>query len=218
MHCFITGTSTDVGKTYVTRLMLEALVSAGHRAIAYKPICCGSRDDATSLLSAGTPGPTLEEINPLYLQAATAPHVAAQLENKIVEIEPLVDSFRQLAARYDHILVEGAGGWEVPIAPGQSVADLAVALGLPVLVVVDNRLGALNHTILTVNAIRARGLTCVGMILNHLNDARDTASITNRATLEDWLGIPVLQDILHEETSTDVDWILEMFQASNIPS
>lgn len=209
MHCFITGTSTDVGKTYVTRLMLRALVAAGHPAVAYKPICCGSRADAQELLADSTPGATLDEVNPLFLQSATAPFVAAQLENKSVDPDALAAGFHALAARFGHVLVEGAGGWDVPMCPGKTMADLAVMLNLPVVVVVDNRLGALNHTILTVNAIRARGLTCAGLILNHLVDERDTAAITNRTILEDWLNLPVLQDILFEETATDPDWVRE---------
>jgi dethiobiotin synthetase len=126
-----------------------------------------------------------------------------------VDVARAVDGFHHLAARYDHVLVEGAGGWEVPLVTGRTVGDLAADLALPVVVVVDNRLGGLNHTILTVNAIRARGLDCAGLILNHLADERDTASITNRAILEDWLQVPVLQDILHQESETDADWILE---------
>jgi dethiobiotin synthetase len=213
MHCFITGTSTDVGKTYVTRMMLRALVAEGKRAVGYKPIACGSRDDVTGLRDDGYPGPTVEEINPLFLASATAPHVASQLGNQPVDPAALVAGFHHLAGIYEHVLVEGAGGWEVPMMPGKTMADLAADLALPVVVVVDNRLGALNHTILTVNAIRARGLRCAGLILNHLQDERDTASITNRAILEDWLDLPVLQDILYQETSTDADWILDFLES-----
>ena len=209
MHCFITGTNTDVGKTYVTRLMLRALNTAGHSAVAYKPICCGSRDDATALLADSAPGVTLDELNPVFLQSATAPYVAAQLENKPIDPAALAAGFHTLAARYQHVFVEGAGGWEVPMCQGKTMADFAAMLALPVVIVIDNRLGALNHTILTVNAIRARGLTCAGLILNHLVDERDTAAITNRSILEDWLELPVLQDILFEETDTEPGWVRE---------
>jgi dethiobiotin synthetase len=212
MHCFITGTGTDVGKTFVTRLMLRALVAAGHRAVGYKPVACGDRDDAKALLADGLPGPTLDEINPIFLPVAAAPFVATTLGHASVDVARAVDGFHHLAARYDHVLVEGAGGWEVPLVTGRTVGDLAADLALPVVVVVDNRLGGLNHTILTVNAIRARGLDCAGLILNHLADERDTASITNRAILEDWLKVPVLQDILHQESETDADWILEFLK------
>lgn len=208
MHCFITGTGTDVGKTFVTRLMLRALVAAGHRAVGYKPVACADREDAAALLQDGFPGPTLDEINPIFLPVTTAPFVAAQLGHPRVDVPAAIAGFHHLATSYDHVLVEGAGGWEVPLVAGRTVGDLAADLALPVVVVVDNRLGALNHTILTVNAIRARDLRCAGLILNHLQDERDTASITNRAILEDWLQVPVLQDILHQESETDADWIL----------
>lgn len=212
MHCFITGTGTDVGKTFITRLMLRALVAAGRRAVGYKPIACGDREDALNLLKDGTPGPALDEINPVFLPLAAAPYSAAQLGHPAVDWTRCIDGFHHLAATHEHVLVEGAGGWEVPVVPHRTIGDLATDLALPVVVVVDNRLGALNHTILTVNAIRARGLHCAGLILNHLNDERDTASITNRAILEDWLQIPVLQDILHQESDTDPDWILSLLQ------
>ncbi|MFM7180895.1 MAG: dethiobiotin synthase [Verrucomicrobiales bacterium] len=214
MHCFITGTGTDVGKTFVTRLMLRALVAAGHRAVGYKPVACGDRDDAKALLADGFPGPSLDEINPIFLPVAAAPFVATSLGHATVDVGKAIEGFRHLAATYDHVLVEGAGGWEVPLVAGRTVGDLAADLQLPVVVVVDNRLGALNHTILTVNAIRARGLKCAGLILNHLADERDTASITNRAILEEWLQIPVLQDILHQESETDAEWILDLLRTT----
>lgn len=192
--------------------MLRALVASGHRAVGYKPVACGDRDDAQALLADGFPGPTLDAINPIFLPVAAAPFVATKLGHAAVDVGQAIDGFHHLAASYDHVLVEGSGGWEVPLLPGRTVGDLAADLGLPAIVVVDNRLGALNHTILTVNAIRARGLECAGLILNHLADERDTASITNRAILEDWLHVPVLQDILHQESETDADWILEFLK------
>ena len=104
------------------------------------------------------------------------------------------------------VLVEGVGGWEVPIAPGYNVADLAADLGLPVLLVVNNRLGALNHSILTAKAITSRGLECAGIILNHVEDERDSASVSNRVVLEQELEVPILADILHGET--EIAWPL----------
>ena len=104
------------------------------------------------------------------------------------------------------MLVEGIGGWEVPIATGYRVGDFAAELGLPVLLVVNNRLGALNHTILTAKAIAAAGLECAGILLNHVEDERDSASVSNRVILEQELEVPVLADILHGETA--IDWPL----------
>ncbi len=169
------------------------------------------------MLEDGSPGPTLEEINPVFLPLAAAPYSAAKLGHPAVDWTRCLGGFHHLATTYDHVLVEGAGGWEVPVISGRTVGDLAADLRLPVVVVVDNRLGALNHTILTVQAIRARGLHCSGLILNHLADERDTASITNRAILEDWLQIPVLQDVLHQESDTDPDWVLQLLHPAAPP-
>ena len=211
MHLFVTGSGTEVGKTYVTCLMLRALRACGRRAVGFKPVCCGPRDDVVLLQEAGDPEATPDEINPVWLRTPAAPFVAAQFENRSLTAETLAAGFAPLAARFDHVLAEGAGGWEVPLGVGQSMSDVAVALGLPVLVVVDNRLGALNTTILTVRAIEARGLRCAGIVLNHLEDERDIASVTNRSVLEDWLGVPVLEDVLHDETETDPAWVRRLF-------
>ena len=107
----------------------------------------------------------------------------------------------------DTVLVEGAGGWEVPISRDFMVGDLAARFELPVILVVNNRLGALNHTILTVNAVTGRGLRCPGIILNHVQIERHSATITNRAILEDVLELPVLAEITHGETDLEsIDW------------
>ncbi len=209
MHCFITGTDTNVGKTYVTCLLLEALRREGVAAAGFKPVAAGDRGDAHAILAAsGGPPLTLEEVNPLYLKAPAAPHVAALLENKAVDVPALTTAFLALAARYATVLVEGAGGWEVPLTSKLTMADFAQQLGLPVVVVVNNKLGALNHTILTVRSIQARGLTCAGLVLNHVGDERDTASISNRAMLEQFLHVPVIAEVMHGETelSLPVGW------------
>lgn len=211
MHLFVTGSGTAVGKTYVACLILKALRACGRRAVAFKPVSCGTRDDAVQLQAAGDPAATIDEVNPVWLQTPAAPYVAAQFENRPLDVGALAVGFPALADRFDHVVVEGAGGWEVPLAIGQSMSDLAVALGLPVLVVVDNRLGALNTTILTVRAIQTRGLPCAGLVLNHLEDERDIASVTNRSVLEGWLGVPVLEDVLHGATDTDPAWVRALF-------
>jgi len=211
MHLFVSGTGTGVGKTHVTRLLLLALQKLGRSAVAYKPVCCGNRDDAKTLLAAGTPGPSIDEINPVWLKTPAAPGVAARLENRPIDRAALLSGFQKLAARFDHVIVEGVGGWAVPLTDDSEMADLATDLNLPVLVVVDNRLGALNHTALTVRAIRACGLHCAGLVLNHLEDERDIASVSNRSVLEDWLKIPVLEDILHGATETSPEWVANLF-------
>lgn len=204
MKWFITGTDTDAGKTYVARLLVAALAERGSRVAPYKPVSCGDRVDAQLLLAAsGRTDLSLDDVNPLWLKPALSPFAAGLIENRKVELAPLIQHARHLEGLGDHLIVEGAGGWEVPMTATETVADLAVQLGYPVIVVVDNKLGALNHTILTVRSIRSRGLTCAGLVLNHVRPERDAASISNRMVLESVLQIPVLAEILHDATELD---------------
>jgi dethiobiotin synthetase len=129
------------------------------------------------------------------------------MENRRFDATDLVTAFHALAARHEHVLVEGAGGWEVPLNEFSTMADLAQRLALPVIVVVNNKLGCLNHTLLTVKNIQARGLTCAGLILNQVHDERDPASISNRMVLQHFLpDVPVLAEIMHGET--EIEWPL----------
>lgn len=203
---FITGTDTGAGKTYVTSLLLQSLTATGRTAAGYKPLACGDRDDAAALLASSTPLPQLniDRVNPVHFKTPAAPIVATMIENRPVDLSLIKSGYADLAEEFDHVLVEGVGGWEVPIASGYHIGDFARDLGLPVIVVVNNRLGALNHAILTTRAIVASGLTCAGLILNHVEDERDSASVSNRVILEQELEIPILADILHGETS--IEW------------
>lgn len=205
MHYFITGTDTNVGKTYVTCLLLQGLRRAGRKAVGFKPVAAGDRADAHALLAACEGAEiTLDEINPLYLKAPAAPLVASMLENKTINAKQLREAFHRLTERFDTVLVEGAGGWEVPFTPESTMADFAQSLGLPVIVVANNKLGAINHTLLTVRSIRERGMTCAGIVLNYVADERDTASITNRAMIEKFLvDVPVLGEVMHGESEVD---------------
>lgn len=196
VNFFITGTDTDVGKTYVTSLMIQALRAEGKTVAGFKPISCGDRDDARILAAASGDIP-LDEINPRHFNAALAPHVAALLENTRIEPAALVSSYHAFAGKYGDVLVEGAGGWEVPITESYFISDLAKDLGLPVILVAANRLGALNHILLTVRAIEAKGLHCAGIVLNQLADEMDTPMITNKGILESLTDVPLLDHIIH---------------------
>ncbi|MEO5713242.1 MAG: dethiobiotin synthase [Luteolibacter sp.] len=209
MSFFITGTDTGVGKTYVTRLLVETLRNAGVDAVGYKPIACGDREDA-AILSAVSGGIPLEEINPVYLNTPVAPYVACMLENRTVSPVDLIAGFYHLSAKHPEVLVEGVGGWEVPLAPNYRVSDLAADLKLPVILVAGNKLGALNHIILTVNAIRARGLVCAGIYLNQLEDEMDTAMITNKGVVEDLTGVPLLDHLIHGQDFLEVEGLLKL--------
>jgi dethiobiotin synthetase len=200
MHLFITGTDTDAGKTYVTCLLLEALKKSGQRAAGFKPFCCGGREDSIALHNASAEGLTLDEVNPVWLKTPASPYAAAMMENRLLDLERVAEAFHELKHSYVSVLVEGVGGWEVPLAPRYSAADFAESLGIPVLVVVNNKLGALNHSILTVKNIQSRGLKCHGLVLNHVSDARDSVSIPHKMILEDMLDVPVLGEVMHGET------------------
>ena len=204
MRAFITGTDTGVGKTFATALLTRALRRAGLDTIALKPLCSGDRSDAEILRAAGEDELTLDEINPLWFPTPLAPLVAARAENREVSIPALADWFCKVSSGRTSVLVEGAGGWLVPVAKGAFVADLCAALALPVIVVAANRLGCVNHTLLTIESIRARGLECRGIILNALPPALDAAAQTNRALLEEFTTVPILLEISRGQSEIDL--------------
>lgn len=215
MNLFVTGTDTGVGKTYITRMLVEMLRSEGMDAVGYKPIACGDRDDAR-ILSAASGGLSQDEVNPIHLKTPVAPYVAGLLENRSVDPAEILAGYHRLANAHRHVIVEGVGGWEVPIAPNYRVSDLAKDLGLPVLVVAANRLGALNHILLTVDAIRAKGLSCAGLILNQLDDELDTAMITNKGVVEDLSGVPLLDHLIKDQDFLD-PCVLDLIQTNARP-
>lgn len=209
MSYFITGTDTGVGKTHVACLILQALRDKGRCAAGFKPIACGDRVDAERLRRVSAiPNLELNAVNPVHYRVPAAPLAAAMIENRPVDITAILEAYASLQQGADIIVVEGAGGWEVPITSDLSMSGLAKQLALPVLVVVNNKLGALNHTILTVNAIKAAGLHCAGILLNHTADERDSASISNRVLLSQLLDVPILAEIMHgEEILADDEWL-----------
>ena len=170
---FITGTDTNVGKTYVTVRLLQAFAQTGGpqaRVGGFKAFCSGSREDAELIAAASRPEAPLDLVNPCWFSLPTAPLVAIrQLEAEAypLQLESIWTAWEQLCADYDLLLAEGVGGWLAPLLPEMRVSDFAKALDLPVLVVVGNRLGALNHTLLTVERILSDGLVCAGVLLNN---------------------------------------------------
>ena len=203
MRAFITGTDTGVGKTFVTALLARALRQAGLDTIALKPICSGDRDDAEILRVAGGEELNIDEVNPVWLQAPVAPLLAARREGRNIPIAALEKWFRSVSKNRQSVLVEGAGGWLVPIAEDKTIADLAVAFGLPVIVVVANRLGCMNHALLTIEGIRSRGLECRGIILNSLTHEA-AAGLENRSLLEEFTDAPVLFEISPDQENLEL--------------
>lgn len=203
---FVTGTDTGVGKTRVAVRLLETLKARGVRAAGFKPVLSGaSRDDAEQLQGASdsspdTGLPSIDIVNPVWLQIPAAP-LSARLagETAAGEIDRyrIFDAFEALAIRHEVVIIEGAGGWDVPITETSSFADLAVEFGAPVLIVAANRLGVLNHTRLTVTAVRQSGLPMAAIVLNEItppdpeNAARQTNLEVLRLTLPDLPVHPV---------------------------
>jgi len=187
----VTGTDTGVGKTYVTCQLVRALRKAGVDAVGYKSVCCGERTDAELLVAASGNAEPIEALNPIWYQAPVTPAVAAELEGKPVSLDEIQAHAEALAERHDVLLMEGVGGWEVPMTRTETFSDLAQALGWPVILVAANRLGALNHTLLTERAIQDRGLEILAVILNHLTEEHHVAMTTNRRILNEFLTVPV---------------------------
>jgi len=195
---FVTGTDTGVGKTHTTALITLALRSAHVDAVAMKPFCCGERDDAEILWRACEGAASIELINPVWLRAPAAPYAASLIENRALDLDTARGSYQQLAESHSTVLVEGVGGWRVPLTANFCASDFAQELGLPVLVVCSNRLGMLNHTQLTVDAIIAKGLYCAGVIINHTTPSGECPAVhTNAAVLEQLLPVPILGEIAY---------------------
>jgi len=189
--CFVTGTDTEIGKTLTSAAMLHALVRAGVRACGMKPVAAGAElrdgawhnDDADRLIAAGnvTMLPTLT--TPYMFKEPAAPHIAAALEGVTIEAVPILAAYTELAAASDAVVVEGVGGFRVPLADGFDTADLARQLGLPVVLVVGLRLGCINHALLTAEAIIARGLVLAGWVANELEEPMNFADENIEALL-----------------------------------
>jgi dethiobiotin synthetase len=202
---FVTGTDTDAGKTLVACLLLHAAAARGLDTLALKPLAAGARetpegwrnDDALQLVAAATRKLPYAQVNPVCLPAPLAPHLAAQRAGRRVNVERLVGFCRgALTQRAAFTLIEGAGGWRVPLNAHEYLSDLAQALQLPVLLVVGLRLGCLNHALLTAEAIARDGLTLAGWVAN-TRDPLMAERDANVATLSERLGAPLLGVIPH---------------------
>jgi len=194
----VTGTDTGVGKTVIAVALLALLRRRGLRVAAMKPVetgvLPGAPSDAARLRAAAGGGDRLGDVCPVSYAEPLAPLVAAERARRPVDLEALDAAFGRLAARRDAVVVEGAGGLLVPLTEQVSYAELFARWGLGVFVVAGNRLGAINHVMLTVHAARAAELRIRGVVLNAATDATpDVAAETNAAALAQLLpGIPVL--------------------------
>ena len=193
---FITGTDTEVGKTFVSCALLHALKAQGINAIGMKPVAAGTdanglNDDVEQLIAASPLSAPRELINPYLFAPAIAPHIAAAEEGRSIEIEHILSAFQALREQSEAVLVEGVGGFCVPLDAQYDTADLAEQLGLPVILIVGMRLGCINHALLTEQAIAARGLKLAGWIANHI-DPKMSRFEENLAALEARIKAPLL--------------------------
>lgn len=199
---FVTGTDTEVGKTLVSCALLRALAGRHTKVVGMKPVAAGTQatpqgpqnEDVLALRAAGTLAVAPELDNPYCFDDPVSPHIAARRAGQTISVDLLAERYRRLAAQADAVVVEGAGGFLVPLNDQHTSADLAQALGLPVVLVVGLRLGCLNHALLTQEAILARGLTLAGWVANRIDPAMRSAD-DNLATLRARLKAPLLADI-----------------------
>jgi len=204
MSVFVTGTDTGVGKSLVSATLLAALGANGVRAVGMKPIASGCaatpagwRNDDARLLAAHSAGdPPYALVNPYALRDAVAPHLAAAGMGVEIQLDPIAASFAALSTNAQCVVVEGVGGWAVPLSPRLMQADLVRALDLPVLLVVGLRLGCINHALLSARAIAADGQRLIGWVASCV-DAQMARAQDNLATLRERLPAACLGVLPH---------------------
>jgi dethiobiotin synthetase len=197
---FITGTDTEVGKTLVSGALIFQLREAGIRAIGFKPVVAGTyvdangqklNEDLETLRIASGLHPQELDLCPFVLDKAAAPHLVAQENGLHLDATIILDEFKALTAAFDSIVVEGAGGFLVPLNEQEDLGDVAQAMDLPVILVVGMRLGCINHALLTCEAIQSRQLTIAGWVANTLSDEMPLLE-ANIQTLKDRIFAPFL--------------------------
>ena len=192
---FVTGTDTGAGKTTISCALMRAFAAQGKRVIGMKPVVAGSEDgrwhDVEQLIAASNIDAAREHINPYAFDPPVSPHIAAQQAGIGIDLAVIQRAYQALSNQADIVIVEGAGGFLVPLNAQQTGTDLARALNLPVILVVGMRLGCLNHALLTAQAIRADGLPLAGWVANGI-DPQMMALEENIATLEQRLDGPLL--------------------------
>ncbi|MEW9572004.1 dethiobiotin synthase [Rhodanobacter sp. Si-c] len=197
--CFVAGTDTGIGKTHAACTLLHALRAKGLHACGMKPVASGCaetpdglrNEDALALLAAGSAPLPYARINPVALRQPLSPHLAAAHEGVTIALPPLRAAFDILRGEHDAVVVEGVGGWRVPLAPGLFASEIAKQWSLPVVLVVGLRLGCLSHSLLSAEAILADGCRLAGWIGNRIDPAMEAVE-ENLATLRGLLPAPCL--------------------------
>lgn len=201
---FIAGTDTGVGKTLVTASLLKVLADLGVRAAGMKPVAAGAdlvdgrwvNEDVLQLMAQASVTAPMELVNPYLFREPVAPHLAAERKGVAIRIPRIVEDYESLASLARVVLVEGVGGVRVPLDAQRDSADLAVALGLPIVLVVGLRLGCLNHALLSVEALQARGLRLAAWVASRV-DPHMALQDENVAALVARIPAPLLADLPH---------------------
>jgi dethiobiotin synthetase len=201
---FVTGTDTGVGKTLISSALVHHFALDGYRSVGLKPVAAGCEwkdgrllsDDVAQLRAASNVALPLEVINPYAFEPPLAPHIAAEMAGQRIEMQAILKAFQQ-ATVADAVVVEGVGGFRVPLNESEDTADLAAQLDLPVILVVGMRLGCLSHALLTVESIGARGLKLAGWVANTI-DPQMSALQENLQSLEKRISAPCLGVVSYE--------------------
>lgn len=211
----MTGTDTGIGKTFVGGGIAGALKRQGVDVGVFKPMLSGEkRDDPMSdtaiLKKISGDNNSFEQITPFQFDEPLAPYVAAKREGKVISLGAIMDSWNTIKETHDFFIVEGAGGLGVPFGENFLAADVAKAMGFPLLIVARVDLGTVNHTLLTVQIAKNMGLEIAGIVLNGLEEGKQgIAEETNPALIEEMTGIPVLA-VLPKLNSCNHEYIIEM--------
>jgi len=194
---FITATDTGIGKTIVAAGLCRALKQKGLNFGVMKPVSSGGRGDAEFLIKQTGVADPLDLINPCHFRAPIAPEFAARLEHKKIEVSKIISAYHKLKAKYDGLIVEGAGGLLVPLRDNYLMADLIEDMRLPVIIIARPTLGTINHTLLTINSAREYGLEIKGFIINYYakNIKKDTGARLSPGAIAKISGVPFLGEI-----------------------
>ncbi len=193
---FVTGTDTEAGKTVVAGAICAVLAARGERVAAFKPAVTGLDDEPSDWppdheLLAAASGGRAEDVTPYEFGPAVSPHWAAELAGRAIEPERIVAAARAAGEAAGTLVCEGVGGLLVPLTTGYSVRDLAVDLGLPLVVAARPGLGTINHTLLTVEAAKAAGLRVAGVVMTPWPEDPEPIAVSNRETVERLAAVPV---------------------------
>lgn len=221
---FITGTDTGVGKTLISCALLRAFSNTGKRTVGMKPVAAGCDlrtdptqcEDVRQLRAAGNVAAPLELICPYAFTLPIAPHIAAAQSGITIELPHVRSAFEQLRHMADIVIVEGVGGFRVPLNAAEDTADLAKLLGLPIILVVGIRLGCLNHALLTAQNIAATGLSLAGWIANQV-DPSMLYPAENIQALAERLPAPLLATVAHH-TVPNTENIARLLPVTNLLS